>query len=323
MGRGKKPNNQAGMDGDVTDSVVVTGSGNTVNIHKDSNKKRNIGRNKLTRNGCMIAMGVLIVGIFLISTIFAKFYPTNLSKTQTPTLTLTLIPSPIPTDTTLPGEPASTPISPTDTPTLTPTPIPSVPLGEDWMKGCISTIWSAYPESVIPVERGDGCWREPVHAFSAENGDLDFLFERQNGDEETYGLFAPLPIERGSVTLTIRLKDLNNADLLVGIFSRPEVKSQGLLMSLLHGDVNRTVFIQRDPFNYVPILGTQKLDQGNGYSITFGFDNLSVRSVVNPSVFVVDSLSLPSSQKYLFVGYKGLRGYYRIEGTFLNFDLNP
>jgi hypothetical protein len=222
----------------------------------------------------------------------------------------------------LPNEPTLTPLPPTDIPTLTPSPIPPVPLGEDWMQGCISTVWSAYPESIIPEDRGDGCWREPIHAFSAENGDLDFLFERQNGDEEIYGLFAPLPIESGSLTLTIRLRDLTNADLLVGIFAQPEVKSQGLLMSLLRGDVDRTVFIQRDPITYQTIIGSQKIFQGNGYSITFQFNNLSVESIVNPSVFFVDPLSVPSSQKYLFVGYKGLRGYYRIDATFFNFDLN-
>jgi len=327
MGKSKLPDDELNVDGDVSESVLIKGSGNVVNIgeRKSSPKsKPEPPKHKIDTFqtiAIIVIVVVLIVGsVFL----FDKNPPVNATagaETQTPTLTL--IPSPIPTDTTLPGEPTSTPIPPTDTPTLTPSPIPPVLLGEDWMQGCISTVWSAYPESVIPVERGDGCWREPIHAFSAENGDLDFLFERQNGDEEIFGLFAPLPFESGSLTLTIRLRDLTNADLLVGIFAQPKVKTPGLLMMMLNGGVDSNVFIQKNPMTYETIIGSQRIFQGNGYSITFRFDNLSVRSIVNPSVFFVDPFSLPASQKYVFVGYKGLRGYYRLEGTFLNFDLKP
>lgn len=311
--KGNRPNNDVDIEGDISDSIIVTGSGNVI-----------IGMKK----GMFIFFGIafVILLFFLAKEVLTNsnspfLLGTASSVTETPTITSTS--SPIPTDTVPPGAPTSTPVPPTDTPTLTPSPIPPVPLGEDWMQGCISKVWSAYPESIIPEDRGDGCWREPIHAFSAENGDLDFLFERQNGAEEIYGLFAPLPIEKGALTLTIRLRDLTNADLLVGIFSQPEVNSPGLLMMMLNGGVDSNVFIQKDPYTYETIIGSQRIFQGNGYSITFRFDNLSARSVVNPSVFFVDPISIPSSQKYLFVGYKGLRGFYRIEGTFLNFDLKP
>ena len=36
---------------------------------------------------------------------------------------------------------------------------------------------------------------------------------------------------------------------------------------------------------------------------------------------VTNPVSIPSTQKWLFIGYKGLNGYYRIEGTFLSFEL--
>lgn len=230
-------------------------------------------------------------------------------------------PSPISTDTVPPGEPTSTPAPPTDTPEPTFTLNPPVPIGQDWMKGCISSLWRAYPSTVQTVERGDGCWQEPVHVFSAEFGDLDFLYHRTGrGESEVYGLFAPLP-ESGTVTFTIRLRDLSNVDLLMGVFSQPDVNSNGLLMIMLNGDVQSNVFIQKDPSNYVTIQGTQKLNQGNGYSLSFKFDNLSVISIVNPAVFVTNSVSVPSSQKWLFLGYKGLRDAYRIDGTFLNFEL--
>jgi hypothetical protein len=209
----------------------------------------------------------------------------------------------------------------TDTPVPTVTPSP-ISIGQDWIAGCISSLWQPYPSNVPAVKRGDGCLQEPVHVFSAENGDLDFLAERDSGPAETYGLFAPLP-ESGVVTFTIRIRELTNVDLLMGVYAQPDVNSSGLLMIMLNGGVEENVFIQKDPISYVTIQGTKKITQGNGYSISFQFDNLSARSIVNPAVFFTEHLSLPVAQKWLFLGYKGLRGAYRIEGTFLNFEIKP
>ncbi|MBX3036155.1 MAG: hypothetical protein KF758_04505 [Anaerolineales bacterium] len=315
MGKSKNPNNQADIDGDVSDSVIVTGNGNTINT----------GKSILDYWQTIAIIFVLLLVIIVIFMFSSSSFPflngTAGAETQTPTLTFT--PSPIPTDTVPPSAPTSTPVPPTDTPTLTPSPIPPVPLGEDWMKGCISSLWRGYPSTIQTVERGDGCLREPVHVFSAEFGDLDFLYHRTGrGESEVYGLFAPLP-ESGTVTFTIRLRELTNVDLLMGIFAQPDINSQGLMMILLNGNPQRTVFIQKDPSNYVTIQGTKALEQGNGYSLSFKFDNLSVISIVNPNVFVTNSVSVPSSQKWLFLGYKGLRDAYRIDGTFLNFELKP
>ena len=147
---------------------------------------------------------ILVIGlIVVISSSFSSFL-NGVAGTKTQTPTLTFIPSPVPTDTVPPGQPTSTPV-------------PPVLIGEDWIQGCISTLWQAYPSTVQPIDRGNGCWQEPLHAFLAENGDLDFLFERPSGGPEVYGLFAPLP-ESGIVTFTIRLQDLSNADLLMSLY---------------------------------------------------------------------------------------------------------
>jgi hypothetical protein len=244
-------------------------------------------------------------------------------STPTPTVTATLTPTatntPVPADTTTPS-PTLTPVPPTDTPVPTPTGVPPVLLGEDWIGGCISTLWSPYPSSVTAIERGDGCWKEPVHVFSAENGDLDFLAQRKNAPAEIYGLFALLP-ERGTVTIRIRLRELNNADLWMGIFAEPDVSSEGLLMILPSGNVKKRVFVQKEVSNYETINSTSLLAQGNGFSISFSFTTNSARSMVNPSVFVTSSVPISSSQKWLFLGYKGLSGSYRVDGTFLSFEL--
>ncbi len=245
--------------------------------------------------------------------------PTVLVQESTPvppTETLTSVP----TETALPPTSTSTPVPAADTPVPTFTPVPPVAIGQDWTAGCISSLWKTYP-STTTVEKGDGCLKEPVYVFSAENGDLDFLDERNgSGNAEIYGLFAPLP-ESGTVTFTVRLKDLDNVDLMMGIFPEPDVATQGLLMTILSGDVNKRSIVQKDPLNYVTIQGTAPLNQGGGYSISFTFTTLSATSRVNPSVFTTNQVSIRSEQKWLFLGYKGLRGQYRIEGTFLNFEL--
>lgn len=216
-------------------------------------------------------------------------------------------------------EATSVPLTSTSLPTFFQA-IP-VPIGEDWIRGCVSTLWQPYPSSVVPVEKGNGCWQEPLHAYSAENGDLDFLYERKGGTPEIYGLFAPLP-EKGTVTFTVRLRDLYNVDLLMGVYNSPDINSQGLLLAILNGPVEKRSIIQKDPLTYETLQGSVAFPQEKGYSITFTFDSLYVASRVNPALFVINPVSIPSSKKWLFLGYKALNGSYRIDGTFLSFELN-
>lgn len=276
-----------------------------------------------------VAIAVAWIGFFatilaaLISVFADKISPPSdvNGVVGSPTGTVSTIRSFVPTGTALLNTPTSIPVPAADTPVPTFTRIPPIAIGEDWMKGCISNLWVAYPLTVVPVERGDGCWREPVSAFSAENGDLDFLDERSgSGAAEVIGLFALLP-ESGTVTVTARLRHLDNVDLWMGVFFEPDVTSRGLLMTILNGDVKKRSFVQKDPVTYETIQGTVVLNQGNGYSISFAFDTLSVKSIINPAVFVTTPFPLQTQQKWLFLGYKGLRGAYRVEGTFLNFEL--
>lgn len=251
--------------------------------------------------------------------VFAPPTPTSLPAIV---FTETHLPTSTPTDTPTP-EWTETPIPATETPIpLTATAVP-VALGEDWVAGCVSKLWVPYPSTVTLTDRGNGCWREPVNNFSAENGDLDFLYERNGrGSPEIFGLFAPLP-DSGTLTLTIRLSDLNNADLWMGVFAEPDVTSKGLLLAIPNGDVKRRTVLHKDPVTYETIQGTVSLNQGNGYSISFVFTDLYVRGRVNPNVYMTNQFPLQTDTKWLFLGYKGLNGSYRIEGTFLNFTLTP
>ena len=243
-------------------------------------------------------------------------YATSILPTETLTFTA------VPTDTVPPGEPTSTPAPPTDTPVPSATSIPSVPIGQDLPAGCISTLWRPYPSTLPAVERGDGCWQEPLHVFSAENGDLDFLAERGDGGVEIYGLLAPLS-ESGSVSFYVYLSQLDNVDLLMGVYAEPDVASQGLLMTIPSANVRKLRIVQMDNLTaYNTLQGTGTLDQGNGFWITFNYGPTSASSTVNPSVFVTNPVSVPSAKKWLFFGYKALPGSYRIEGRFFSLDVN-
>ncbi|MEI2822079.1 MAG: toll/interleukin-1 receptor domain-containing protein [Chitinophagaceae bacterium] len=292
--------------------------------HGEAGNRNTSNNSKVAATWIVSIVTIMVVLVGLLS-FYGKRFFTVPSPTPTAAVgivfTETITPTQTPLNTVAPNEPTLTSMPSTDTPVPTITPVPPVAIGPDWLAGCISTLWSAYPASSLQEEKGNGCWQEPVYAFSAENGDLDFLAEREiGGSADIYGLFAPLP-ESGTVTFTVRLRDLENVDLWMGIFPEQDVYSQGLLMTILNGDVNRRSFVQKDPATYDTIQGTVALNQGNGYSISFVFTNLSVRSRVNPSVFMTNQVSIPTAQKWLFLGYKGLRGAYRIEGTFLNFEL--
>ena len=233
-------------------------------------------------------------------------------------ITATFMPTAVPTDTVPAGEPTSTP-APTDTPAPEPTDVPPVPIGEDWAQGCISTLWQPYPPDITVVDKGNGCLQEPVHVFAADNGVLSFIGSRDGlGSVEDYGLFAPLP-ESGSVSFQVSLKDLSNVDVWVGVFDAADIKGNGLLMTIPAGNVKKRSITVKDPFTYVTKDSANTIDQGSGFSFTFNFNSLSVTGNVNPFVFVTTPFSLPSANKWIYLGYRGLSGSYRVEGSIHDF----
>ncbi|MEN9564320.1 MAG: hypothetical protein RIR73_2564 [Chloroflexota bacterium] len=327
-----------GIGGGLKESVNIQGDGNTVHFHKQDTegggtttqrmrKKSSNSKKKQKTSRTIIAAWIGFAAVILgaVITGVMGWFPFA-SVAPSPTAFVAIA-----TETSLPPTATDTAtIEPTFTPTLvdtataaplpTDTLVPPVALGEDWTQGCISQLWRAYPPVDLEA-KGNGCWREPVHVFSAGAGSLSFLSERDGGEgAEIYGLFTLLP-ESGKVTFTIRMEDLQNADVLMGVFAQPDVNSQGLLMSIPNGNVERNIILQKDPNTYETMLGTVALYQGDGFSLSFIFDTLSVTSKVNPNIFVTNQVPMNAPQKWLFFGYKGLRGSYRIEGTFLDFQI--
>lgn len=283
-------------------------------------------RKKPLMNPTVMAALIGVIGTIL--TTLISLYANRPMPTPTPlptntvTITSTITRTSVPSDTATftPVTPSPTEAPATRTPTATITPVTPVPIGDDWPKGCISTLWKAYPSTIPSVEKGDGCWKEPLYVFSAENGDLDVLAQRGPGSTEVYGLFAPLPVS-GSVSFTVRLRELTNVDLWMGVFAEPDITSDGLLLIIPNGDTRRRVIVHKDPHSYENIANTRSLDQGAGFTISFTFNTLSATGRVEPSVFATNQYPLATEQKWLFLGYKGLPGYYRIQGSFLEFEL--
>lgn len=252
--------------------------------------------------------GTIVVAIFFNQPQTPSEPPAPIVITATSDITA------VPTDTVPPGDPTSTP-APTDTP------VPAVPIGQDWLQGCISSLWRGYPSTLMIVDKGDGCLQEPVHVFDANNGVLSFLGERSgSGPVEDYGLFAPLP-ESGAVTVTVRLDDLSNVDFWIGVFPEPDLKSDGLLLTIPEGNVRKRVIVQKNPFTYETMLSTQNLDQGNGFSFTFTFTSATATGEVNPFVFKTNPMSIPAANKWFYIGYRGGNSSYRIEGSIASFIL--
>jgi len=274
-------------------------------------------------------LGFLGVLLTVLATIFGPIIQENLRQRNLPTQTpIVIIESPtqaavIPTDTVPAGDPTSTPAPATDTPVPTFTTVPPVAIGQDWAAGCISSLWKPYPADITTVDKGNGCWQEPIYKFSADAGSLYMVSQRdERGPLEVYGLFAPLP-ESGEVTFTVRLKKLDDVDFVMGIFTQPDVSQDGLLLSIPYGNnMKRLNILQKDNITaYNTQQSTATLDQGNGFSITFAFSEATVTGTVNPFVFVTNPFPLPSAQKWLFLGYRTREGAYGVDVEILGLKL--
>jgi hypothetical protein len=267
-------------------------------------------------------IGVIGTIVVTLITVFA-----NRPSSSPQQIVITNTPAPaetVPTEPGAAGEPTSLPEPATQTPepTFTVTPVPAIAIGEDWPQGCISTLWKPYPVTIPVLDKGNGCWQEPIQVFSASDGTLSFIYERsKTGSPEVYGLFAPLP-EDGSVTFTVQAKDLTKVDLLMGVFAEPDIESQGLVIAIPYGNVKSTRILQKDNMtDYRMLQGTVPLEQKNGFSITFTFNAGSVGSTVNPTILTMYPVALPTAEKWLFFGYKSYDAAYRVEGNILNLQL--
>lgn len=296
------------------------------------------GKNKDDKSPNVQLISVIltfVVGVLgVLATIYGPVIQKRLSEqsTQTPIVivaTATEKPvtqTPIPTHTVPPGAPTSTPAPPTDTPvpTFTFTAVPPPALGEDWSRGCISSLWQPYSSrGPVDVIIKDGCLSQPVGEFFAGNGRLSFIHESRLSSAEVHGMFAPLPVSDGTVSLYVNLRDLNTSDIWVGVFSAPSIDARGLLMTIPSGSVSARPLVAWQMPGPKKITTTQTLNQGLGYGVRFEFTTGSVRAVVLPNVFATTTFPVPSAEKWIFIGYQARNGTNRIDASFFDLVIAP
>jgi len=234
--------------------------------------------------------------------------------TTFPTSTITFTPAP--TDTVPAGDPSSTPAPDTQTPEPTFTPAPPA-IGSDWANGCISMLWKPYPESIQPEIKDDGCLAEPVNLFFAADGRLTFLANDRFADTQVYGMFAPLPAN-GTASVKAFLRNLQDGEIWMGVFAEPNIESQGMVIVIPPGDVNKRLLVQKTMPGQVEVQRTQPFTQNPPlYDVVFEFGNGSVRTLILRDT-VFDALPVVSAQQWLFVGYQVKKGNNRIDAEFLD-----
>lgn len=281
---------------------------------------------KKSLDPAVLAAIITVIGGVLITVV-----STYLNRQSSPTppvsptvivVTATEAPTIVPTDTVPPGDPTSTP-APTDTPSPFPTPTATlIPVGADWSSGCISALWVPYPASIQNMVR-DGCYLQPVGVFFAGNGRLSFLYEDRLSSAEVHGMFTLLP-ESGTVDLKVNLRELKTSNMWVGVFAEPALDSKGLLMTIPSGDVRKRPFVQWDMPGPVKVTTTTDFQQNPPiYNLTFEYNNVSVRAVVMKNSFATNSVPVPSTQKWLFIGYQGVNGSNRIDAEFFDLVISP
>jgi len=232
----------------------------------------------------------------------------------TPIPTSTITDTPVPTDTVPAGDPSSTPAPDTPTPEPTFTPAPPV-IGEAWANGCISKLWVPYPS--IQTTENNGCLVEPVHYFFANDRRLAFVVNNRFPNTDVYGMFAPLPAN-GTASIDVFLRNLQDGEIWMGVFAQPDINSQGMIMVIPPGDVNKRLLVQKTMPGQLEVQHTATFTQSSpSYNVVFQFGNGSVgTTIMRDTVF--DALPVNGTPQWLFVGYQVKKGNNRIDAEFLN-----
>ena len=255
--------------------------------------------------------------------------PTIVVPTWTVMPTATNTDTPIPTSTVPVGNPTSTPAPDTPTPEATITPLPPA-IGADWVNNCISILWRPYPDTV-QTSANNGCLiqpvnlSEPVNLFFTENGRLKFVATRTFENAQVFGLFAPLPAN-GTVRVDTYLRRIEDGEIWMGVFAEPNLTSQGLVAAILPGENvrRRELSLKKIP-EQVEIQRLESFYEAPGqdpplYSVILEFGNGEVRmQKLGQTEF--SAVPMSSAQPWLFVGYQVTSGSTRLDGEFLNLEI--
>ncbi len=219
--------------------------------------------------------------------------------------------------------PSDVPPTLTNVPSVPPTTAPA--LGEDWPLGCISEQWQIYPFEQI--DKQGGCYDEPIWEFiSTQSGGLYILAQHKNlisADE--YGLFGLLP-QSADVSFTVNFDLIENAEVWFGVFSEPNIDSDGVLIVVPPGDMNEHAFAVRIMPNQKRVDLTQIYLSPQGiYNLGFNLERGTVNAVIENVEREKFAFSAP--QRWLFIGYRAklevANGKARVTALISNLVITP
>jgi hypothetical protein len=223
--------------------------------------------------------------------------------------TETVAPTAQPTDTVPAGDPTSTPEPPTDTPSPVPTPT-LIPIGADWSQNCISAMWIPFPSSITTGIDDKGCLIQPLDKFYTTGGKLAFSFDERMNTSQFYGMFAKLPAD-GTVRIDLRPITVRRGEVVVGIFTSPDINSEGVIIVLpASNDVTR-----RQKFFMKTMPGQERfaesVDMSENppiYDMLLDYNSGSISATVYKDQSPLGTVSVVSAEKWLFLGFNALNG---------------
>ena len=272
--------------------------------------------NQIMITAILFGGGLILIGLFVRPDEFAPTEPAPASSltisSQTPAPS-PLIPSQTPETSPIATQ---TPAPPTTESSATDTPAPPA-IGEDWKMGCISSLWIPFPASA-PVNANVGCYYGSIGVFKVTNDSLNFQYQGSAASAVTQGFFGLLP-KSGTTKLEIGLSHLENGEIWIGIFSKPDITSKGLLLVIPQGDVRNRLIIEKTMPDERRIDGTALISSSDAvYMVEFNISNqLVVARSVNANLSF-NMVEIESPDKWLFIGFRTLNGFNRIEGDFHN-----
>jgi len=114
------------------------------------------------------------------------------------------------------------------------------------------------------------------------------------------------------------LTTLQDGEVWVGVFSAPDLNSQGMIIVIPPGDVKNRLLVQKTMPGQGEIQSTASFAQSSAiYNVIFEVGNGSVTTrIMRDTVF--DPVPINSAQQWLFVGYQVKKGNNRMQAAFLN-----
>ena len=223
-------------------------------------------------------------------------------------VTATTQPTAVPTDTVPAGDPSWNP-TPTDMPAPTPTDVPVLSAGADWLQGCISAVWTLYPDSAVVPDAG-GCYSEPLgDAFSAREQQLVISVDKNVSEvvTEVVGIFTEIPND-SLVDLFIRLNTIDTGQLWIGVFAEKNVQSKGFLVVVPDGNKKKANYeLYEMPNSNRRFISDEFTNNTGEYQLTFNVTPSDVSGKLERYVSL-PSVNVSSDKKYLFIGYQTITG---------------